>query len=406
MQKRLDFVGCMIVVVVLSGVVSTGYTQVDTTSEHYYLYTYFKNLEQEAGPRIAVSSNGIEWVKINDEEPLFTPEVGIEKLARDPSVWLDPTTGVFHCVWTSGWHETGIGYATSTDLQAWSDQKFLSVGDKIPGCVCCWMPELFYDDLKDSVMIYWSTEFDERGKRTFYVMTKDFITFTDPAILFDPGYTEIDASIIKYSEGKYYLFFKDEREPGIAGMRTLNIHYVYGPTPQGPWSEVSERITNSGTESPSPILIGGELRVYFDPYATGPSGTYRMVKVTGDPLEDTTFPWEEGEVLTADGEPFTYSSGSIMEIQREYVMHLLYAAPLPPFEEISPQHVLPSIRQSADKTIGGEVRMYNILGRNIGTMHQFNNVNVVNDHIRSTAPGIVLVKPDGKNRSQSILSVR
>lgn len=304
------------------------FAQVDTNSQHFYLFTYFLNLQQDLGARIALSSDGINWQKINNEAPLFTPTISSEHLMRDPFTYFDPLTGVFHLVWTAGWTQRGIGYTSVQDLRYWHDcvQQVIPVGAAIPDCACCWSPEIFYDDIKDSLMIYWSTERGINGKKIYYCMTKDFKTFSNAKLFFDPGYSVIDADILKVGNGKYYLFFKDERSSTEAGKQSKNIHYVYGPTPQGPWTPAagSNAITNVGCEGPSAIKIGNEYRVYFDPYSDF-SLTNRMIKVTD--LNTTTFPWPQGDVLkTSTGNNFLFSHGNVTEISRAKVMQLLTGA--------------------------------------------------------------------------------
>jgi hypothetical protein len=293
--------------------------QVDTTADRYFMMTYFLNSAQDAGARLAFSTDGVKWQKYNNETILFAPTVG-GKLLRDPVTYFDKTAGLFHMVWTTGWSDKVIGYASSADLKTWSKQTTIGVGAKIANCACCWAPEIFFDDLKDSCMIYWSTENSTAGKRTYYIMTKDFKTFTDPVKFFDPGYTEIDATLFKAAEGKYYLFFKDERESG------KNIHYVTGPAPQGPWSAVSAAITSAGCEGPCAVKIGTDYRVYFDPYGNSDK-TYRMVKTTD--LGTTASPWVNGGALKSGSSTFGYSHGHIIEVPRAYVMHLLYNRALP-----------------------------------------------------------------------------
>jgi len=295
------------------------FSQVDTNSERFYMMTYFLNSSENAGTRVAFSSDGLKWQKYNNETPLIVPSVG-SSLMRDPMIYFEKTTGLFHLVWTTGWSDQVIGYASSLDLKTWSKQTTIRVGAKIATCACCWAPEIFYDDIKDSCMIFWSTENSTAGKRTYYVMTKDFKTFTDPIKFFDPGYTEIDATMLKATEGSYYLFFKDERESG------KNIHYAHGSTPQGPWSAVSGAITSTGCEGPCAMKIGNEFRVYFDPYGNSDK-SYRMVKTID--LGTSASPWQSGGTLKAGASNFSYSHGHIIEIPRGYVMFLLYNRPLP-----------------------------------------------------------------------------
>jgi hypothetical protein len=301
---------------------------VDTNSQHFYLFTYFINAEQSRGARIAVSSDAINWQKINNELPLFTPVIGHgeQPLCRDPYTCYDTCSGVFHLVWTSGWNQQAIGYAAVKDLRDWKKcvQVELPVSAKIPNCACTWAPQIFHDYVKDSFMIYWSTERGTNGKRSYYCMTKDFRTFTDPILFFDPGYSVIDDDILKVDNTTYYMFFKDERTAQEAGKPSKNLHYVYGTAPQGPWSAVSNALSSPGCEGPSSIKIGSDYCVYFDPYGFPIGSTYRMLKVTD--LATTTFPWPQGDILKTATGNFLYSHGHIIEIPRVKVMQLLVGA--------------------------------------------------------------------------------
>jgi len=302
---------------------------VDTNSQHFYLFTYFINTNDQAGPRIAVSSDGVNWQKINNEEPVFTPKISNEHRARDPYTYYDSRTGVFHLVWTTRWTQKSIGYAAVKDLRKLNDcvQLALPVGEKIPECACTWAPEILYDSAQASFMIYWSTERGTNGKRSYYCMTKDFKTINDPVLFFDPGYSVIDNDILKVDNSTYYMFFKDERDPSAAGKQAKNLHYVTSASPQGPWSldgpwdKVSKPITTPGCEGPSSIKIGNEYRIYYDPYSDF-SLTTRMVKVTD--LASTTFPWPQGDVLKTSSGNFLFSHGHIIEIPRVKLMELLY----------------------------------------------------------------------------------
>ena len=337
--------------------------QVDTNSDHFYLFTYFINTEQELGARLAVSSDGINWQLINEGKPIFTPTLSAEHLMRDPMTVFDKATKTFHIVWTSGWNQTGIGYSSSKDLKTWTPQTNLPVGEKIANCACCWAPEIFWDDIQNKYMIFWSTD-NGVGKRSYYVLTDDFKTFTDPVKFFDPGYTEIDACMLKVAEGNYYMFFKDERRTQDAGQLAKNIHYVHGPTPQGPWSDVSKWITITGCEGPSATKIGDEYRVYFDPYENFGTND-RMVSVKS--LDTTASPWPYGAKLFKFGAGgtktvFSYNHGHIIEIPREYVMHLLYDQPLS-----GVKFQWRTLRDPAPAFAGNPAAVWiDVLGRNVG----------------------------------------
>ena len=93
--------------------------------EQAYVFTYFTK-NGEDGLHLAWSADGYRWEKLNDGRSYLTPTVGTSKLMRDPCVVRGPD-GTFHMVWTSGWNENNIGYASSKDLITWTEQKAIPV---------------------------------------------------------------------------------------------------------------------------------------------------------------------------------------------------------------------------------------------------------------------------------------
>ena len=79
-----------------------------------YLFSYFKG-NGEDGLHLAWSADGLKWESLKNDQSFLQPVVGISKLMRDPCIIQGPD-GLFHMVWTSGWTERGIGYASSRDL--------------------------------------------------------------------------------------------------------------------------------------------------------------------------------------------------------------------------------------------------------------------------------------------------
>ncbi|MBN1127625.1 MAG: glycoside hydrolase family 43 protein [Chitinispirillaceae bacterium] len=306
-------------------------TVVDSNSAKFYLFTYFINAEESRGARLAVSSDGVNFHRYVDGQPIMTPLVGVGKLMRDPTIHYDARARKFHMVWTCGWNETGIGYSSSTDLKNWTPQQFLPVGRDIPECACCWAPELFYDEASDSMMIFWSTEVGQNGKRLYYVMTRDFQTFSDPVKFFDPGYTVIDGQIIKAAPDKFIMFFKDERTALQAKRKAKNIHYVTAPSPRGPYptsdAGVSPGITDVGYEGPCAILMGEEVWLYADPFADF-ADISRLFKLKLAEVESTTAFWPPGPTLMTASGPFLWNHASIIEIPRKYALHLVFNKPL------------------------------------------------------------------------------
>ena len=98
---------------------------IQRTAPDAYLFAYFiKNGED--GLHLAASTDGYRWEKLGGGASYLTPSVGKAKLMRDPCIVRGPD-GVYHMVWTSGWNENGIGYASSKDLVHWTPQRELPV---------------------------------------------------------------------------------------------------------------------------------------------------------------------------------------------------------------------------------------------------------------------------------------
>ncbi|MCX7049526.1 MAG: glycoside hydrolase family 43 protein [Candidatus Sumerlaeota bacterium] len=245
-----------------------------------YLFSYFRDNGQD-GLHLAWSEDGYKWMALNGDKSFLKPEVGKDKLMRDPFLMQGPD-GVFHLVWTSGWRDKIIGYANSKDLIHWSAQKAIPVMEHEAKARNSWAPEMYNDESKKQFLIFWSTtipgrfpEGDQSGEsntnhRLYYTATKDFQTFTPTQLFFDPGFNMIDATIAQIG-GKYYMIFKDERKTPVK----KNLRIAVSDSPEGPWDAVSEPFTKSWVEGPSALKIGNEIFVYFDCYRDGHYGAMK-----------------------------------------------------------------------------------------------------------------------------------
>src|SRR6188474_1772074 len=119
-----------------------------------YLFTSFHE-PADRGLRMLYSYNCYYW---NDlDTVLLQPQVGNQKVMRDPSMVQGPDK-TFHLVWTSSWRgDRGFGYASSKDLVHWNEQKFIPVMEHEPTTVNVWAPELFYDDPNARFIIIWAS---------------------------------------------------------------------------------------------------------------------------------------------------------------------------------------------------------------------------------------------------------
>lgn len=244
-----------------------------------YVFSYFDTKKQAAGLRLAYSYDGFTWTALNNNESILQPQVGKDKLMRDPSICQGPD-GTFHMVWTSSWHDRIIGYASSRDLIHWSEQVAIPVMMHEPTCENSWAPELYYDEVKKTFWIFWASTvkgakgvktegcLSENGSnhRIYACTTKDFKKFSKTKLWYNPDFNAIDAAVVKDPQtGELIMAVKNENlEP-----QEKNIRITTGKTmKKGFNKEVSAPIHGKvRCEGPSPLFVGNDLIVYYDMYS-------------------------------------------------------------------------------------------------------------------------------------------
>ena len=245
------------------------------SAKDIYVSTSFHEPANE-GLRFIYSYDGINWNPI--EGTFLAPKVGNQKVMRDPSIVKGPD-GTFHLVWTSSWRgDKGFGYASSKDLIHWTEERFITVMDD-PTTVNVWAPELFYDDVKRQYMIIWAScipgkfpdglEDHNNNHRLYYTTTKDFKTFSKAKLLIEPGFSSIDATMVKRGNNDYVMVLKDNTR------KQRNIKVAFAKSPYGPWSEASESFTDMFCEGPSTAYVDGWYYIYYDSYRQKIYGAHR-----------------------------------------------------------------------------------------------------------------------------------
>lgn len=243
-----------------------------TDSGQVYLFSYFKG--NGDGLHFAYSNDGYEWKPLKNDSIFLKPTAGKDKLMRDPCI-IRGRDGLFHMVWTVSWNEKGIGYASSPDLIHWSEQQYIPVMEHEAGARNCWAPEITYDDRKKRYLIYWATTIEGRfpqtdtaaeskyNHRMYSVTTKDFKHFTKAKLFYEPGFSVIDASIVKNGKKEYLMFLKNEtRWP-----EEKNIRLATSKKLSKKFSAPSPPITGKyWAEGPTALKIGNQWIVYFDKY--------------------------------------------------------------------------------------------------------------------------------------------
>ncbi|MEO5561861.1 MAG: glycoside hydrolase family 43 protein [Chitinophagaceae bacterium] len=236
-------------------------------SRKAYLFTSFHE-PANGGLRMLYSYDGYKW---NDlDTVLLKPLVGNQKVMRDPSMVQGPE-GTFHLVWTSSWRgDKGFGYASSKDLIHWSEQQMIPVMQHEPTTVNVWAPELFYDDEGKQFILIWAStipgrfergiEEDSNNHRMYVTTTKDFKSFSPTRLFLDPGFSVIDAVIVKRAVKDYVLVLKDNTRP------ERDIKVAFADNPLGPYKNVSKAFTETYTEGPSVVKVKDDWLIYYDSY--------------------------------------------------------------------------------------------------------------------------------------------
>lgn len=284
-----------------------------------FLFSYFVDNGQD-GLHFAYSRDGLKWEAIR-EKSFLTPTLGKDKLMRDPCIIQGPD-GTFHMVFTTGWHDQIVGYTSSKDLIHWSEQKDIPVMEHELTAKNSWAPEVFYNDQRKNFIIYWATTIpgrhsdvsdseNEKGlnHRIYAVTTKDFKTFTETKMFFNPQFSVIDATILK-KDSWYYMFLKNENpKPAEKNIRVTKSKQAAGPYP----TVVSAPITgNYWAEGPTAITIDDYVYVYFDKYRDHQYGAVRSKDMTS---------WED--ISDKISFPKGIRHGSVFEVSEQVLKGLL-----------------------------------------------------------------------------------
>lgn len=242
------------------------------TADSVYLFCYFKG--NGDGLHYAYSEDGYKWKAMFNDSIVLKPAVSKDKLFRDPCI-TKGADGRYHMVWTVSWADRGIGYASSPDLVHWSEQQFIPVMMHEDSARNAWAPEINYNPKTKEYLVYWATTIPGRfpqkdtsaegrknNHRIYYTATKDFKTWSKTKLLYEPGFSVIDATIVP--DGKrYVMFLKNETRSPVE----KNIRIAYATAIEGLYSSPGPSISGDyWAEGPTVLKIGSRWMVYFDKY--------------------------------------------------------------------------------------------------------------------------------------------
>jgi len=194
-----------------------------------YLYAYFSGDETRLDDQqiyFAISKDGVIWSDLNENNPVLKSVLG-DLGVRDPYIIRSSEGDKFFLVATDldiraskyggNWGNMSTKGSTSLmiweskDLVNWSAQRMVDVSSFI-GAGDTWAPEAIYDEKTGEYIVFWSSRVstDSYAKHRIYVSkTRDFYTFTKPAVYVEGTSGVIDADMFKLGN-TYYRLIKDE----------------------------------------------------------------------------------------------------------------------------------------------------------------------------------------------------
>ncbi|MBQ8159589.1 MAG: glycoside hydrolase family 43 protein [Clostridia bacterium] len=254
-----------------------------------YLFVHFKEKFTPDGEQVyfALSRDGLSWEAVHGGQPVlwaFYGDYGV----RDMTIVRDHLTGRFHIFATDlslslgmrgkyhrSWDEISrngskcLAHWQSDDLVHWSEEELISLGDEHFGCL--WAPDILYDRQREAYLLHFSCAHDENGfgnKKIWYSLTKDFITYSKPEILYAKQDSSVIDSAIYEENGLYYMFIKSDHNPSMVILEK-------SASLQGPWERVEafdrsmSGLATGQYEAPTAVrLKDGRWSLYLDFYGT------------------------------------------------------------------------------------------------------------------------------------------
>jgi beta-galactosidase len=284
-----------------------------------YLFSYFTG-NGEDGLHLAYSQDGLQWQPISNGKSFLSPNVGKDKLMRDPCI-IKGQDENYIMVWTTGWHDKIIGMATTKDFINWSAQKSIPVMEHEPIAKNAWAPEIFYNKNKKEYLIFWASTLPNKHKtiletenekgwnhKIYATTTRDFKAFSETKLYFDPDFSVIDATIFK-KKRKYVMILKNENpnppEKNLRVSTSKNLSKGFN-------TKVSDKITGDyWAEGPTVIKIDSFYYVYFDKYKDHKYGCVRSKDLKQ---------WEDVSDMVSF--PLGLRHGTILEVPENIIVNL------------------------------------------------------------------------------------
>ena len=258
-----------------------------------YLFVHFREKTSPEGEQVyfAISRDGFHWEALNDGQPILWAYYG-DHGVRDMTIVRDRATGRFHIFATDlslsygmrgkyqhSWRNINLhgskalAHWWSDDLTHWSEQEMITLGDENYGCL--WAPDIIFDPEQEDYVLHWSSTHSSNHfgpMAIYYSRTKDFVTYTEPQLLYRKEDSGCIDSAMYEEGGKYYLFVKSEKNPET--MIELVSDHVTGPFTRVPAFDAAMGTIKAGLyEAPTAVrLEDGRWALFIDYYGARGAG--------------------------------------------------------------------------------------------------------------------------------------
>lgn len=207
----LATIACLTTVLTSIAVISTAQSAAAATYSAYVM-GYFKESPNQSGDsyalHLAVSSDGLHWMPLNQNNPVATPTAGMQGL-RDPFI-LRKQDGTFVVLATDlkgrvfNLNNQYIHVWDSTDLTGFTNYRRVRLHNMNTHS---WAPEAFWVPSRNQYAVIYSAH---NGTRDVLMVnyTTDFINMGTAQVFFDPGFNVLDGDVL-VDGTNFYLAYKN-----------------------------------------------------------------------------------------------------------------------------------------------------------------------------------------------------
>ncbi|WP_033437879.1 glycoside hydrolase family 43 protein [Saccharothrix sp. NRRL B-16314] len=275
----------------LSAVALTGASRLTAQAapgDSAYVMGYFTESPSKLADRyalhLAVSTDGLTWTPLNQNNPVATPTAGTGGL-RDPFI-MRKQGGGFVVLATD---LTGTDFTRqnqyihawdSADLRSFTGYRRLKM-HSMP--THTWAPEAFWDAARGQYGIVYSA--NSGGRDGIWVnYTTDFVNVGSPQLFFDPGFNVLDATV-HVGGGTNFLYYKSFADGRLYGARSGTLN------PRS-FTTYTSGVVNGGIEAPIVVKANdrNEWWLWGDSFS---------------PVNGELYAWRSGDVNSNGWTPLT-----------------------------------------------------------------------------------------------------